>query len=324
VRGARAVSLFARTVFVGDFAGLANRLESLNIAFAIRARGGHQVVLDWPELDRLDIAETQAGTMPAWRRLLRHKPREIAADAALDRAARAGTVDLRIFYGEAPALDRLYRENVGRVRLRREAANEVAGAMRCATPVIGVHVRRGDFPGADAERYAAGSGRHVAVPLWWYVAMMDRYAAAYPGVRFFVSMNGRLADVPALAERSDVFSLEGRGSPSRRAGHAAEVHPADDLFALACCSVILATPMSSFSHWAAHVLGPASTAIIPAEGATAAQPGFRCLRLAGQRLRAWNRASKDTAAAADEVLPAPAPPDTAWLAARERERTRTA
>jgi hypothetical protein len=318
------VSLVSRAVFVGDFAGLANRLESLNIAFAIRARGGHEVVLDWPELDRLDIAETRAGALTGWRRLLRYKPGEITADADLDRAARAGTVDLKAFYGEAPALDRLYRETVARVRLRDAAAREVAAAMRGDTPVIGVHVRRGDFPGAEAERYTSGTGRHVAVPPWWYVALMDRYAAAYPGVRFFVSMNGRIADEPALAARRDVFSLDGHGSPARRAGHEADVHPADDLFALACCSVILATPMSSFSHWAANVLGPSSTAIIPAEGASAAQPGFRCLTLAGNRLRAWNRASKDTSASAVDVLPAPAPAQTDWLARRQPEGSRAA
>ena len=300
-------------VFVGDFAGLANRLESLNIAFAIRARGGHEIVLDWPELDRLDIAETRRGRMPGWRRLLRHKPREVASDADLEVAAHRATVDLKVFYGEAPALDRLYRNCAARVRLARAAATEVGAAMRCETPVVGLHVRRGDFPGADAERYAGATGRHVAVPLWWHVAMMDRYAAAYPGVRFFVSMNGRIADVPALATRRDVFSLEGAGSPARRAGHESDVHPADDLFALACCSVILATPMSSFSHWAANVLGAPSTAIIPADGATAAQPGWRALQLAGQRLRAWNRDSKSDAAPDAGDLPPPAPPKTDWL-----------
>jgi hypothetical protein len=91
------------------------------------------------------------------------------------------------------------------------------------------------------------------------------------------------------------------------------VHPADDLFALACCSVILATPMSSFSHWAANVLGAPSTAIIPADGATAAQPGWRALRLAGQRLRAWNRESKSDAPPDAGDLPPPAPPKTDWL-----------
>jgi hypothetical protein len=300
-------------VFVGDFAGLANRLEALNIACAIRARGGHEVVLDWPELDRLDIADARAGALPAWRRLLRHKPREIASDDDLERAAHCGTVDLKVFYGDAPALDRHYRDCAARVRLSRTAAVEVAAAMHCDGPVVGVHVRRGDFPGADAERYAGAAGRHVAVPLWWHVALMDRYAATYPGVRFFVSMNGRIADVPALATRRDVFSLEGAGSPARRAGHESDVHPADDLFALACCSVILATPMSSFSHWAANVLGPPSAAIIPADGATVAQPGFRCLRLAGQRLRAWNRQSKSDAPSDDVDLPPPAPPATDWL-----------
>lgn len=300
-------------VFVGDFAGLANRLESLTIAFAVRARGGHEVLLDWPELDRLDIAETRAGTLAGWRRLLRHKLSDVDADAVLDRAARHSTVDLKVFYGDAPALDGLYRQTVARVRLARAAAHEVAAALDMNAPVVGVHVRRGDFAGADAVRYAGAGRRHVAVPMWWYLALMDRYAREYPGVRFFVSMNGRLADVPALAARGDVFTLEGRGSPARRPGHEADVHPADDLFALACCSVILATPMSSFSHWAANVLGPPSAAIIPAEGATAAAPGFRCLRLAGQRLRAWNRASKAEEAASEAVLPAPSRPAVDWL-----------
>lgn len=307
------MSFLRPAVFVGDFAGLANRLESLTIAFAIRARGGHEVVLDWPELDRLDIAETRAGTLGLWRRLLRHKPREVNADADLDRAAHRATVDLKVFYGDAPALDRLYRRTVARVRLTRAAAHEVAAALDVDAPVVGVHVRRGDFAGADAARYAGAGGRHVAVPMWWYLALMDRYAREHPGVRFFVSMNGRLADVPALAARTDVFTLQGAGSPARRPGHEAEVHPADDLFALACCGVILATPMSSFSHWAANVLGPPSTAIIPAEGATAAAPGFRCLRLAGQRLRAWNRASKADETASDAALPAPSRPAVDWL-----------
>jgi hypothetical protein len=301
------------TVYVSDFAGLANRLEALNIAYAIRARGGHEILLDWPELDHLEIAQTHPGTMPGWRRLLRYKPREIEGDADLERAARRSTVDLKVFYGEAPVLERHYRETAAQVRLNRTAANAVRNAMRSAAPVVGVHVRRGDFAGAEAERYNAVSGRHVAVPVWWYAALMDRYAAAHPGVRFFVALNGRLADEPALAARGDVFTLEGRGSPSRRPGHAADVHPADDLFALACCSVILATPMSSFSHWAAHVLGPPSAAIIPAEGATAAQPDCRVLRLAGQRLRAWNRASKAAPPAPGEPLPAPAPPSVDWL-----------
>jgi hypothetical protein len=308
------MSFLRPAVYVSDFAGLANRLEALNIAYAIRARGGHEILLDWPELDHLDVADTRAGRLAGWRRLLRYKPREIEGDADLDRAAHRAIVDLKVFYGEAPALDRHYRETVGSIRLAAPAANAVSAAMRGDASVVGVHIRRGDFGGAQADRYTAASGRHVAVPMWWYLALMDRYAAAHPGVKFFVALNGRLADVPELAARGDVFTLEGKGSPSQRAGHEADVHPADDLFALACCSVVLATPMSSFSHWAAHVLGAPSAAIIPAEGATAAQPTFRVLRLGGQRLRAWNRACKAVEGAGDSELPPPAPPQTAWLA----------
>jgi hypothetical protein len=300
-------------VYVSDFAGLANRLEALNIAFAIRARGGHEVVLDWPELDRLAIEDTRAGALAGWRRLLRYKPREVEADADLDRAARRSTVDLKVFYGDAPALDRGYRDTAARVRLRPPAANAVIAALRTAGPVVGVHIRRGDFAGAAAPRYEPDAGRHVAVPLWWYTALMDRYARAYPGVRFFVALNGRLADEPALAARADVFTLAGAGSPSRRAGHEAEVHAADDLFALACCPVILATPMSSFSHWAAHVLGPPAVTILPAAGATAERPGRRVLRLGPDRLRTWNRECKEGVRGAEEPLPAPAAPVVDWL-----------
>ena len=305
------------TVYVSNFAGLANRLEALAIAFAIQARGGHRVALDWPELDVLRVAGTTRAVMPAWRRLLRHKPRRVRSVEDLDRAAAHGTVDLRIFYGEAAPLDQIYASVNARLRLERETAEAIARTFEIQAakqPVVGVHVRRGDFIGADAVRYDVSSGRHVAVPLWWYTSLMNRYAAAAPGVRFFVSVNGRLDDFPELRWRPDVFTLSVPVSPAGHLAHAAAVHPAADLFALAGCSVILATPMSSFSHFAANALGEPTAAVIPLDGATPDEPRCGIVQLHGRRLGAWNAACKgSTEIDPATQLPVPTPARLEYL-----------
>ena len=308
------------TVYVSNFAGLANRLEALTIAFAIQARGGHRILLDWPELDVLRVAGTTRAAMPPWRRLLRYKPRRIRSAEDLERIAGRRTIDLRIFYGEAPALDPVYASLNARLRLSREAAEAVARTFAVNAPhqpVVGVHVRRGDFIGAEAMRYDVSTGRHLAVPLWWYTRLMDRYAAAVPGLRFFVSVNGRIDDFPELASRSDVFTLSLRDCRAGSRAHAAGVHPAADLFALASCSVILATPMSSFSHFSANALGEPSAAVIPLDGATPEAPRSGIVRLHGRRLGAWNAACRECAEIDPATqLPAPTRARLEYLFAR--------
>ena len=302
---------------MSNFAGLANRLEALAIAFAIQARGGHRIALDWPELDVLRVAGTTRAAMPAWRRLLRHKPRQVRSAEDLDRAAAHGTVDLRIFYGEAVPLDLIYASVNARLRLDREAAEAIARTFEIHAPkqpVVGVHVRRGDFIGAEALRYNASAGRHVAVPLWWYMGLMNRYAAAVPGVRFFVAVNGRIDDFPELGSRPDVFTLSLPVSRAGHQAHAAAVHPAADLFALAGCSVILATPMSSFSHFAANALGEPTAAVIPLDGATPDEPRCGLVQLHGRRLGAWNAACKgSTEIDQGTRLPVPTPARLEYL-----------
>lgn len=304
-------------MYVSNFAGLANRIEALTIAFAIQARGGHRVALDWPELDVLRVAGTTRAVMPAWRRLLRYKPRRVRSAEDLDRAAAHGTVDLRIFYGEAAPLDLIYASVNARLRLERETAEAIARTFEIQAakqPVVGVHVRRGDFIGAEAVRYDASSGRHVAVPLWWYTSLMNRYAAAAPGVRFFVSVNGRIDDFPELRWRPDVFTLSVPVSPAGHRAHAAAVHPAADLFALAGCSVILATPMSSFSHFAANALGEPTAAVIPLDGATPDEPRCGIVQLHGRRLGAWNAACKGSTEIDQATqLPVPTPARLEYL-----------
>ena len=43
--------MLARRIYLQNFIGLCNRLEALALAFALRAAHGHEIRLDWPELD---------------------------------------------------------------------------------------------------------------------------------------------------------------------------------------------------------------------------------------------------------------------------------
>ena len=43
------------TVYIDDFVGVSNKLETLPMAFAIRKAFGHEIVLDWPELDSFRV-----------------------------------------------------------------------------------------------------------------------------------------------------------------------------------------------------------------------------------------------------------------------------
>jgi hypothetical protein len=100
--------------------------------------------------------------------------------------------------------------------------------------------------------------------------------------------------------------------------HRSKVHPVADLFALACCPVLLATPVSGFSHWAANALGPPGDCILPLPGATRDDPRRTLVRLYGARLPRWRATSRNGA----ESQPLPSdfsgldlgrPADASWL-----------
>jgi hypothetical protein len=73
------------------------------------------------------------------------------------------------------------------------------------------------------------------------------------------------------------------------------VNPLADLFALACCPVILATPVSGYSHWAANALGAPSDCIVPLPGAMRADPRCGLVRLYGARLPRWRATARSGA-----------------------------
>ena len=307
-------------VYVRDFAGLANRIEALAVAHAIAKVGGHRLVLDWPELGALQVRDAESG-VPAWWRapLCRTCPR-LDTDSDVERIARSASIEVRRFYGCAPSIAHEYASLRDRIAVREDIAASIVGSFArhaAGRPVVGMHVRRGDFQASGDSAFDATGHRHAAVPTWWFRDMMSAIRAQVPGVRFLAALNGSHSDFRDILDAGDVFTIECRDSrPRTRPGHEAAVHPVADLFALACCSVVLATPGSSFSHIAVNVLGVRATALVPASGARSREPRFAKVRAAGLRLDEWNALSR-TADRSDS-LPAgeAAGPVTDWMHAR--------
>ena len=159
----------------------------------------------------------------------------------------------------------------------------------------------------------------MALPEWLLEHTMEQIRSVYPQTRFFLSYTGGTDALPKFLKRFDWFDA-GLPSPYQRplfSGHGSAMHPVADLFALACCPLIIATPRSSFSHWAANILGPPSATILPLPGTLRAQPQVGVCKLGMVRLPVWSDASRYgkgvTAITPASDLPAPTPAQTEWL-----------
>ncbi len=286
-------------LYIDEFVGISNRLEALPLAFAIRKAYGHDIILDWHELDSFSVADTSRGKVRILARIGALRVRH--CDEALFATLEGRKIILRSLDGPAERLDPIYLETAARLKLAAHLAEPIrqAFAGRTGRPVIGVHIRQGDYQLAHDERYEI-TREWPAVPVWWYERMMADIVARQPDACFFLSCTGDPAAFRELHERFEVFSLD---LPShydyKGPDHHSRVNPVADLFALACCPVILATPISGYSHWAANALGPPSTCIVPLPGACRDQPLAGLIRLYGQRLPRWRAAGRtgsDTAA----------------------------
>jgi len=305
-------------LYIDEFVGISNRLETLPLAFALRQAYGHDIILDWHELDSFSVADTIRGRVGLMARIGAQRVRH--CDAELFSRLAGQKIILRSLDGPADKLDPLYLETAARIRLTPELRQAVAAcfAERRGRPVVGVHIRQGDYRLADAEAYDIAP-KWPAVPLWWYEQLMAAIVARQPDVCFYLSCNGDPAAYRQIFERFDAFSLD-LPSPYHYKGedHRSQVHPVGDLFALACCPLLLATPLSGYSHWAANALGPASLCLVPMPGATRTAPRAGLVRLHGQRLPRWRAAGRngsDTEAIAGDLagLPAISSADTRWL-----------
>ena len=305
-------------LYIDEFVGISNRLEALPLAFAIRQAYGHEIILDWHELDSFSVADTRRGKVRVLARIGALRVRD--CDAALFATLGDKKIILRSLDGPADKLDPIYLETAAKLRLAPHLAASVRAAFAKVQgrPVVGVHIRQGDYELVNEERYEI-TKEWPAVPVWWYHKIMEQIKRRQPDTCFFLSCTGDPAAFRELHEQFDVFTLDVRSHYDYKGDdHRSSVNPVADLFALACCPLILATPISGYSHWAANALGAPSTCIVPRPGATRDEPLAGVIRLHGQRLPRWRAAGRtgsdteavdETLAGVDLTLAA----DTSWL-----------
>ena len=295
------MSFFGQKVYIDDCLGLCNRLEALVLARAIHRSFGHEIVLGWPELDVLRVEGTSRGRPGLWGRCGAARVRSCSPELFQGLAARRNIL-LRGFGGPEDKMAGVYEEAASCLGLCAPFAEGVAAALRKIgpRPLVGVHLRRGDFPLVSEEVFDLHQTLLSAVPLWWHEAVMRAIVRRQPRVCFLLCHNGAADAVAQLKREFDVVEVPFRNPYHRPAGHQSPRHPVADLFALACCPVILATPVSSFSHYAANVLGPASTCLLPPPRMNRAAPAVVRIRVHQRLLRHWVEACLGPDA---EVLP---------------------
>jgi hypothetical protein len=301
--------------YISDFTGICNRLEALVFAFSIREYFGHEIWLDWPELDALQIATTRRGNGGLLKKINSIKVRDCDY-ATFTSLYKYKNIHIRGLAGAHPeSLDRQLPRVIDAVRLRPELIAEVKNMYsRIGSPVIGVHIRRGDFvvPASVAD---FNKNRHSAIPDSWLIRSFDMLLEKFPGVQFYLSATGKIEDYKFLVDRYPCHMLDVRSPYGYKgAGHSSETHPIADLFALSCCSIILGTPRSSFSHWASNCLGGQSTVIMPVPK----DGSFSELRLAVRkfgfcRLPEWMKYDWLHSDENPDKLPQPASAYTDWL-----------
>ncbi|MBA3033962.1 MAG: hypothetical protein KKF85_09390 [Gammaproteobacteria bacterium] len=281
-------------LFIDEFVGITNRLEVLPLAFALRKAYGHEIILDWHELDSLSIDDTRQGKVRLLARLGALRVRN--CDRALFDALGGKKIILRSLDGPAEILDPIYLESARKVHLAPSLAASIrqSFAPYASRPVVGVHIRHGDYQMAREDRYEIAGVEWPAVPVWWYEKTMARIAARQPDVCFLLSSTGDPDSYPTLRRNFDVFTLDAVSPYTYKgADHISRVNPVADLFALACTPVMLATPVSGYSHWAANVLGSPTTCIVPIPGATPDDPLYGKVELYGRRLPVWREAGRE-------------------------------
>ena len=280
-------------LYIDEFVGITNRLETLPLAFALKKAYGHSITLNWHELDSFSVEQTQTGDIGFWQKLGAERVRDCDAQKFKDLQHR--NLVLRSLDGPSDLLDSIYMEVARKIHLKAHlaAAIKKSFAPYLQRPVVGVHVRHGDYHMENPDRYVVEGVEWPAIPVWWYEKVMAKIVARQPDVCFLLSSTGDPDSFPTLRKNFDVFTVD---SPSpygyKGADHRSVVNPVADLFALACTPVMLATPISGYSHWAANALGAATTCIVPLPDATAENVLCGRVDLYGERLPRWREAGR--------------------------------
>jgi len=279
-------------LFIDEFVGISNRLETLPLAFAIRKAYGHDIILDWHELDSFSVADTARGKVRVLAKL--GALRVHNCDRALFDTLGGRKIILRSLNGPGELLDPIYLDVARKVKLAPELARDIAEtfARFRGRPVVGVHIRHGDYELENEDVYRVDR-EWPAVPTWWYALTMQAIKRVQPDLVFFLSGTGDPSAHSELQGFETITLNLGSHYYYKGEGHGSRVNPIADLFALACCPVILATPLSGYSHWAANALGPPSDCIVPLPGATREDPRRALVRMHGARLPRWRATARN-------------------------------
>ncbi|MBP2684304.1 MAG: hypothetical protein H6Q79_2343, partial [Deltaproteobacteria bacterium] len=175
------------TVYIDDFVGVSNKLETLPMAFAIRKAFGHEIVLDWPELDSFRVEDTRRGSVRILARIGAIRVR--CCDDRLFNSLRRKKIILRSLDGPAYRLDPIYMEVASRIHLDPGLSGRVRSAFDAfgERPVVGIHLRHGDYGLSPGEVYDCLRVEWPAVPLWWYEHVMGAIVRKRKDVAFFLS-----------------------------------------------------------------------------------------------------------------------------------------
>lgn len=278
-----------KKLFISNYVGLASRFETLAMAFMIKDYFGHEIILDWPDLDDFNVLETKKGKLwPQyrlnWFKILNYKhPNDFL------RLQQKKYLSLRTQYGPPDyLLNKYYLSSYRKIKLNPNHIINIIDFFKQAEhrPIVGVHIRRGDFILEGEDSYNATRQESLSVPTWWYVHVMNEIKKREPNVSFFVSYTGSESDYPEIFDNFDCLTYEPHFQYSDNSkGHYSEKHAVIDLFALACCKMIIASPCSSFSHVAVNALGSESIAILPKNKMNKKKPEYGMMSLWGRQAR---------------------------------------
>ncbi|ABK46089.1 conserved hypothetical protein [Magnetococcus marinus MC-1] len=282
--------MWFKRIVSSNYTGLCNRLEGLVLCFAYQEQFGHTVCVDWPELDLLHIKGAKRWHYNPIDKWMGVKLRDPSPAAFHQLGKQRVLIQRGTVGGDAEILDRLFMPTMGRIGLAAAGRAQLRALFEQAKEalVVGVHIRRGDFQAGDPSRYDIHAARHPQVPLWWYQYAMDQVQKRYGHVVFYLSHNNLSAtEEHQLRTQFNLLPSLASGRFNPGGGHLSATNPVLDLFALACSPVVITTPMSTFSHYGANVLGPASVALLPLPVMEQHNPGLSMSQLYGQRSPAW-------------------------------------
>jgi hypothetical protein len=271
--------LVSKKIFpISNEKGLANRLESYALAFSISQLLGHKVCLQWPEQDVLEIDGIVCKKPNFFQRHFSH--RFYKTEDFCKSLANKKWIILKTIGRSHPELLDSYNQAGQHVHLKKEISQQLKTWMNSLSdrPLVGVHLRRGDFHSKDEGSYNLVGAKDalVAVPMGWVLKTMRNIKAAIPDVRFLICTNGDEKFIEQFRKEFDIVTtdqvFQSMEADFLNKYHVCERHPAIDLFSLACCSNVIGQPVSSYTHWSTHVLNKDSSyknrLIIPPNGLT--------------------------------------------------------